>query len=56
MTIPLATGFLTIGAIAVFFYKTTKMDIAGSIITAVVCAGVLALLITGAIYGGQVFG
>ena len=56
MTIPLITGLLAVGAFAVFFYKTTKMDIAGSIITAVVCAGVLALLIIGAIYAGQVLG
>ena len=56
MTIPLITGFLAVGAFAVFFYKTTQMDIAGSIVTAVVCAGVLALLITGAIFAGQLFG
>jgi hypothetical protein len=56
MTLGLITGLLTVGAFAVFFYKTTKMDIAGAIIAAVVCAGVLALLITGAIYAGQVFG
>ena len=54
MIIPLITGLLTVGAFAVFFYRSTKMDLTGSIITAVVCAGVLALLIAAAIYGGEV--
>jgi hypothetical protein len=56
MTFPLITGLLTVGAFAVFFYKTTKMDITGSIIAALVCAGVLALLIAGAISAGQILG
>ena len=55
MILPLITGFLTVGAFAVFFYKTTKMGIAGAIITALICSGVLALVITGAIYAGQLF-
>jgi hypothetical protein len=55
MILPLITGFLTVGAFAAFFYKTTGMDITGAIIAAVVCAGVLALLITGAIYAGALF-
>ena len=56
MTIPVLTGLLVVGILTAFFYKTTQMDITGAIVTAVVCAGVLALLITGAIYAGQVFG
>ena len=56
MILSVVTGLLVVGAFAVFFYKTAKMDIAGSIITAVVCAGVLAPLITGAILAGQLFG
>jgi hypothetical protein len=55
MTFPLITGVLTVAAFAVFFYKAAKMDITGSIIAALICAGVLALLITAAIYGGQAF-
>ena len=38
MILSVVTGLLVVGAFAVFFYKTAKMDIAGSIITAVVCA------------------
>ena len=56
MILSVVTGLLVVGILAVFFYKTAKMDIAGSIIAAVVCAGVLALLIAGAIHGGQLFG
>lgn len=56
MIIPVLTGLLVVGILTTFFYKSVKMDIAGAIVTAVICAGVLALLITGAIYAGQVLG
>jgi len=51
----LITGLLATGAFAAFLYKTTLLDIGGSITAAVVCAGVVALLITGAIYGSRLF-
>ena len=56
MIIPVLTGLLVVGILTAFFYKSTKMDIAGSIVTAVICAGVLALLIAGAIYAGEALG
>jgi hypothetical protein len=56
MIIPALTGLLVVGILTAFFYKSVKMDIAGAIITAVISAGILALLITGAIYAGQVLG
>ena len=56
MIIPVLTGLLVVGILTAFFYKSVKMDIAGSIVTAVVCSGLLALLITAAIYAGQLFG
>ena len=55
MIIPALTGLLVTGVVTTFFYKTVKMDIAGAIIAAVICTGVLALLVTGAIYAGQAF-
>jgi len=52
----LALASLAIVAIlAVFFYRTADMDIVGAIIAAVVSAGVLALLVTGAIYVSELF-
>ena len=56
MILSAVTGLLVVGILAVFFYKTAKMDIAGSSVAAVVCAGILALLIAGAIYAGRLFG
>lgn len=56
MIVPVVAGLLIVAVLSVFFYRTAKMDIAGSIITAAICAGLLALLVTAAIYAGQIFG
>ena len=56
MMISLITAFLLVGILTAFFYKTVKMDIAAAIASAVVSAGILALLIVGVIYAGQLFG
>ena len=55
MIVPVVAGLLIVTVLAVFFYRTAKMDVVGAIISAAVCAGLLALLIIAAIYAGQIF-
>ncbi len=56
MIIPLIAGFLVFVLAGLFFRRTMDLDIGGSIVAAVVSVGVLALLVTAAIYAGQLFG
>ena len=49
-------GLVVVAILTRFFYRSVRMDIAGAILTALVCTAILALLVAGAIYGGQIFG
>jgi hypothetical protein len=56
MIFPIAVGFLLVVILAVFFYRSTSMDLTGALVTALVSAAVLALLAAAAISVGQMFG
>ena len=49
-------GLVVVAILTRFFYRSVRMDIAGAILAALVCTAILALLVAGAIYGGQIFG
>ena len=55
MLISLVAGIFVVGLLALFFYRSLRMDIGGSIIAALLSTGLLGGLITLAIYAGRIF-
>jgi hypothetical protein len=55
MTISLVFSLFAFGALVVFFYRSAKMDIGGSVFAALFASAVLALLTAAAIYAGELF-
>ena len=49
-------GLVTFGIMAAFFYRTARLDIAGSIISALLASGLLGVLILAIVYAGALFG
>jgi hypothetical protein len=55
MLILVTAGVFVVVLLALFFYRTVDMDIAGSIFAALLSIGLLGVLITGAIFAGRLF-
>lgn len=56
MTLSIIVGLAALGLLVTFFYRTGRMDLSGSIFAALLASGALALIVTIAIFGAQLFG
>jgi hypothetical protein len=55
MIVLVVAGVCVFGLLSLFLYRTADMDIAGSIIVALLSTAVLGALIVGAIYATKLF-
>jgi hypothetical protein len=55
MTLLLITGAVVVLILGIFFYRTANLDIAGSIIAALICTALLGFLFAVTIYGSRLF-
>lgn len=55
MLILIVAGAFVVGLLSLFFYRSLRMDVSGSILAALLGAGVLVGVVMLAVYAGRIF-